>query len=307
MSRELKKITVLGSINMDMLIELENIPQKGETVFGKSLDYFSGGKGANQAVASRRLGSSVTMLGLVGKDENGEKLLANLEKEGIVTDRIKKVEGASGMAIVELEASGENSIVVFKGANDRLDIGYVLENKDIIEESDLLISQFEIPIESIKSGFALARDKGVRTILNPAPASRIDKSLLAMTDIIIPNETETEIITGIYPDTEEKMLEAGNYFLERGVSALILTLGSRGSFLMNRENHELVPAYKVEVVDTTAAGDSFVGAFSTMINSLDYRDLIYAVKIGTKAASLTIQKKGAQSSLPYLKDIKFKR
>lgn len=303
----MKKITIVGSINMDMVVGVDTIPKKGETVFGNSLEYFPGGKGANQGVASKRLGAYVTILGSVGNDENGKILLSTLEEEGIVTDYIKVVEENSGLAIIKVENSGENNIVVLKGANNSVDIEYILENKEIIEESDIIISQFETPMDSIKKSFEIAKEKDIITILNPAPGRMIDDELLNLTDIIIPNETETEIITGIYPDTLEKMIEAGNYFLEKNVSAVIITLGEKGSFLMNKEKYELIPAYKVDAIDTTAAGDSFVGAFATNLKSIDYRDIFYAVKIGTKAASITVQSKGAQNSLPYLRDIKFRK
>lgn len=303
----MKKITILGSINMDMVIEVDNIPKKGETIFGNSLAYFPGGKGANQGVAARRLGNHVTILGAIGNDEIGEQLYTALGKEGIVIDRIKRVEDNSGLAIIKVEKTGENNIVVLKGANDYIDIQYIKDNKDIIVDSDIIISQFEIPIEVIEEGFKIAKENDTVTILNPAPGRIIEDSLLSKTDIIIPNETEAEIITGISPDKEENMIEIGKYFLNKGVKAVILTLGEKGSFLMTYEKYIHIDAEKVEAIDTTAAGDSFVGAFSTMINSLDFRDLLYAVKIGTKAAALTVQKKGAQESLPYLREIKFKR
>lgn len=301
----MNKICVLGSINMDMVMGVDSLPKPGETVLARSLDYYPGGKGANQAVAARRIGAEVTMLGAVGSDEEGDQLLTSLEEEGIGIDKIQKLGAKTGQALINVDQAGENNIVVLAGANGQVDQAYLEESKRTIRYSDLLLAQLEIPLATVEEAFKIAKADQVVTVLNPAPAREISDQLLAKTDIIIPNEGETEILTGIYPHTEEDMIKAAKILLYKGVGNVIITLGSKGAFFMNGDDYRMVEAYKVEAVDTTAAGDSFVGAFAARLNSLSFFDIYYAIKIGNKAASITVGEKGAQSSLPYLKDIKY--
>lgn len=301
----MNKICVLGSINMDMVMGVDNIPKKGETVLANGLEYYPGGKGANQAVAAKRIGTDVTMLGSVGEDEHGKIMLDSLYEEGINIDHIREVEDSTGLAVINVDKMGENNIVVLQGANNHIDVDYVVENRRIIGDSDILICQLEIPMDAVEEAFKIARNNKTITILNPAPAREISDSLLKLTDIIIPNETEMEIITGIYPETEEDMISASKLLLYKGVGNIIITLGDKGSFFMNGDDFKRIEAYDVKAVDTTAAGDSFVGAFAARLASLDFLDIFYAIKIGTKAAAVTVQNKGAQASLPYLRDIKF--
>jgi len=290
---------------MDMVMELDSLPKPGETVLARSVSYYPGGKGANQAVAARRIGADLTILSAVGRDKEGEEMVRTLEAEGIATDKISYLEERTGLALINVDREANNNIVVLPGANEKLGLDYLEEHKRVVRYSDILICQLEIDVKLVEEAFSLARGDGTITILNPAPARELSDRLLGLTDIIIPNERETETLTGIYPEREEDMIRAGEIFLDKGVGNLIITLGSRGAFLMNKEGHRLVDAYEVEAVDTTAAGDSFVGAFAARLKSLSLNDLYYAVKIGNKAASITVTKKGAQSSLPYLDDIKY--
>ena len=301
----MNNICILGSINMDMVVEVDKIPKNGETVLAKSLDYNPGGKGANQAVAARRIDKGVTLLGSLGDDEYGNRILDDLLQEGVNTEHIKIVEDKTGLAIINVDSRGENNIVVVPGANREVDVEYVVENRRVIGDSDILISQLEIPIDAVEEAFKIAKNNKTKTILNPAPARELSDELFLNTDIIIPNETETEILTGIYPDTEENMIKAAKILLYKGVKNVIITLGAKGSFFMNGDEYKHIEALDVEVVDTTAAGDSFVGAFASRLQSLEFLDIYYAIKIATKAASVTVQKKGAQQSLPYFRDIKF--
>lgn len=301
----MNNICILGSINMDMVVEVDKIPKNGETVLAKSLDYNPGGKGANQAVAARRIDKGVTLLGSLGDDEYGNRILDDLLQEGVNTEHIKIVEDKTGLAIINVDSRGENNIVVVPGANREVDVDYVVENRRVIGDSDILISQLEIPIDAVEEAFKIAKNNKTKTILNPAPARELSDELFLNTDIIIPNETETEILTGIYPDTEENMIKAAKILLYKGVKNVIITLGAKGSFFMNGDEYKHIEALDVEVVDTTAAGDSFVGAFASRLQSLEFLDIYYAIKIATKAASVTVQKKGAQQSLPYFRDIKF--
>lgn len=301
----MNNICILGSINMDMVVEVDKIPKNGETVLAKSLDYNPGGKGANQAVAARRIDKGVTLLGSLGDDEYGNRILDDLLQEGVNTEHTKIVEDKTGLAIINVDSRGENNIVVVPGANREVDVDYVVENRRVIGDSDILISQLEIPIDAVEEAFKIAKNNKTKTILNPAPARELSDELFLNTDIIIPNETETEILTGIYPDTEENMIKAAKILLYKGVKNVIITLGAKGSFFMNGDEYKHIEALDVEVVDTTAAGDSFVGAFASRLQSLEFLDIYYAIKIATKAASVTVQKKGAQQSLPYFRDIKF--
>ena len=302
----MNKICVLGSINMDMVMTVDSLPRPGETVLARELNYYPGGKGANQAVAAKRIGSELTMLGSVGRDKEGDEMLESLRLEGIVTEHIKRGESGTGQALINVDASGNNSIVVLPASNKELDLDYLEEHRSIIRYSDLLICQLEIPLKVVEEAFSIARGDGTTTILNPAPGMDLSDRLLALTDIIIPNEREAEILTGIYPETEEDIIKASKLLLYKGVKNVIITLGSKGAFFMNGDEYRFVEAYKVDAIDTTAAGDSFVGAFGASLKSLSFIDIYYAIKIATKAASVTVTKRGAQSSLPYLRDIKYK-
>lgn len=302
----MNKICVLGSINMDMVISVKRIPKAGETVFANDVKYFPGGKGSNQAVAAARLSSSVSMIGKVGNDTNGKRMLERLNEEGIEIEHIKIGEGLStGLAIIYVEESGENNIGVISGANRKITRGDILEAKNKIAETDILISQFEVSMEAIEEAFKIAKDNNVLTVLNPAPANKISSKLLELTDIMIPNETEIESLTGINIDSGKKVLEAANILLEKGIKQVIVTLGDKGAYYIDSEFAQIIPAYEVKAVDTTAAGDSFVGAFCSKIDSrnLNRENILESIQYANKIASIVVQREGAQSSLPYIKEI----
>ncbi len=302
----MNKICVLGSINMDMVISVKRIPKAGETVFANDVKYFPGGKGSNQAVAAARLSSSVSMIGKVGNDTNGKRMLERLNEEGIEIEHIKIGEGLStGLAIIYVEESGENNIGVISGANRKITRGDILEAKNKIAEADILISQFEVSMEAIEEAFKIAKDNNVLTVLNPAPANKISSKLLELTDIMIPNETEIESLTGINIDSGKKVLEAANILLEKGIKQVIVTLGDKGAYYIDSEFAQIIPAYEVKAVDTTAAGDSFVGAFCSKIDSrnLNRENILESIQYANKIASIVVQREGAQSSLPYIKEI----
>lgn len=297
----MNKICVLGSINMDMVISVKRIPKAGETVFANDVKYFPGGKGSNQAVAAARLSSSVSMIGKVGNDTNGKRMLERLNEEGIEIEHIKIGEGLStGLAIIYVEESGENNIGVISGANRKITRGDILEAKNKIAEADILISQFEVSMEAIEEAFKIAKDNNVLTVLNPAPANKISSKLLELTDIMIPNETEIESLTGINIDSGKKVLEAANILLEKGIKQVIVTLGDKGAYYIDSEFAQIIPAYEVKAVDTTAAGDSFVGAFCSKIDSrnLNRENILESIQYANKIASIVVQREGAQSSLP---------
>ncbi|KRQ86467.1 Ribokinase [Caloramator mitchellensis] len=300
-------VCVLGSLNMDLVINVDKIPAVGETILANGFMKFPGGKGANQAVAAARLGSRVIMLGCVGKDDNGDILLNNLNRDDIDTSFIKRIDSApTGIALITVDGAGNNTISVYPGANMKVDLDYIDNAKGFIESSKIVVAQFETPIEATKRAFRIAKKFGKKTILNPAPAKKIDEELIKLSDIIVPNETETEIITGILPESEDSIKEAGKILIEKGAEHVIITLGSKGAAIMDRINFDIVPAYKVNAVDTTAAGDSFIGAISYYLSKeqrIDFETLKSAVKFSNKVSAIAVTRKGAQSSLPYLKEV----
>ncbi|MGL5965563.1 MAG: ribokinase [Fusobacteriaceae bacterium] len=298
----MKKIAVLGSINMDLVTFCERAPRGGETLFGNEFRQIPGGKGANQAVAMGKLGADVMMLGKVGTEGMGEILLNSMKKDGVEIEKVEKSSATTGIAKIIVEKSGQNRILVVPGANGDVDIEYIDRNQNIIEDSDILVCQLEIPMESVKHAFKLAKDMGKITVLNPAPAAHLDEEIIKNSDYIIPNETELEIITGIKTDTMEGVKKAAQSLLEKGVKGLIVTLGSKGSLYIDREKEIITPAYKVKAIDTTAAGDSFIGGFVKGISEgLKMED---AIELGTKVAAISVTRIGAQTSLPTEEEIK---
>ena len=302
----MNKVCVLGSMNMDLVMKVNDIPRVGETILSKSFEKIAGGKGANQAVAAKRCGAEVAMIAKIGKDENGKILKGKLEEDNIDVNYIFEDDNeATGMAIIMVNENGNNSIIVVPGSNMTINENEIVESVKKIKDSDILISQFETSEEMTLHAFKSAKEFGKVTILNPAPAKKINEELLKVTDIIIPNETEAEVLTGITVETLEDANKAGQAFLEKGVKFAIITLGSRGAAVIGKDFCELVPAYKVEAIDTTAAGDSFIGGLSSKLdfNNINKDTLIKAVDFGNRVSSISVQRKGAQPSIPYLNEI----
>lgn len=302
----MNKVCVLGSINMDLVIKVNEMPKEGETILSESFEKIAGGKGANQAVAARRCGNIVSMIGKIGKDDNGKILKGLLEEDSIDTNLIFEDENEpTGMAVITVNKNGNNSITVISGSNMTLNKDEIEKSKEIIENSDILISQFEVPEEVILEAFKIAKENNKITILNPAPAKKIDEELLKYTDIIIPNETEAELLTGIKVNDLESAKLAANGLLEKGVKFVIVTLGSKGAAVISKEGGQIVEAYKVKAIDTTAAGDSFIGGLSSKldIENLSFENLLKAVKFANKVSSITVQRKGAQPSIARLEEV----
>ena len=302
----MNKVCVLGSMNMDLVMKVNDIPRVGETILSKSFEKIAGGKGANQAVAAKRCGAEVAMIAKIGKDENGKILKGKLEEDNIDVNYIFEDDNeATGMAIIMVNENGNNSIIVVPGSNMTINENEIVESVKKIKDSDILISQFETSEEMTLHAFKSAKEFGKVTILNPAPAKKINEELLKVTDIIIPNETEAEVLTGITVETLEDANKAGQAFLEKGVKFAIITLGSRGAAVIGKDFCELVPAYKVEAIDTTAAGDSFIGGLSSKLdfNNINKDTLIKAVDFGNRVSSISVQRKGAKPSIPYLNEI----
>lgn len=290
----MKKIGVVGSINMDMTVKAERIPLKGETLKGWDLKYVPGGKGANQAVAMAKLGAEVEMFGCVGDDAAGASLLKNLQDVGVETKCIKVVEGEpTGLAMITV-GDNDNTIIVVAGTNDRVDIGYVNEVKDSLLECEIVLLQHEIPQETVEYVIALCADNGVKVVLNPGPARPVKQELLEKVTYLTPNEHEAVILFGRDLSFEEMM--------KRYPEKLVITQGSRGvSTCLKSGEVILVPARKANVVDTTGAGDTLNGAFTVAVT--EGRDISDALAFANTAAGLSTEKFGAQGGMPTYEEV----
>lgn len=292
---------------MDVVLKVSRMAKIGETIFATGVNNIPGGKGANQAVACSRLGGKVYMVSKTGVDGNGEILVKKLIEDNINVDFIFKDEKyPTGTAIITVDNEANNSIIVASGANMCIDKSEIIKAAEVIKQSDIIISQFETPIEATIEAFKIAKEIGKITILNPAPAKKIDEELLKYTDIIVPNETEAYELTGIDVKDLEYAKKAAEKLIEKGVKCAIITLGAKGAAVVTKENAEIIPAYKVKAVDTTAAGDSFIGGFASRldIKEVNFENIRNAVRFGNKVSAITVQREGAQPSIPYLKEVK---
>lgn len=296
----MKKVVVVGSINMDLVTVCKKAPIGGETLFGKDFFQVPGGKGANQAVAIAKLGTEVTMLGKVGKDSFGQDLINAMKADGVKTDCIECIDTPTGIANIVVEENGQNRILVVSGANSQVDKEYIDRHMDIIKESDILVVQLEIPVETVKYVLMKAKEFGKMTILNPAPAIQLDELIIKNSDIIIPNESELGVITGMKVDTKEEIKLAAEKLLELNVSNLIVTLGSKGCLHLNKEKSEFHSAYRVKAIDTTAAGDSFIGGF---VRAYEKDNIGDAIEFATKVSAIAVTRRGAQTSIPTIEEV----
>ncbi len=296
----MKKIVVIGSLNMDLVARVVEMPKVGETVFGSNFMQIPGGKGANQAVAIARLGGDVSMIGRVGEDSFSDTLIQGLSTDGVNVDAIQKANGsATGTALIMVNEKGNNSIVVVPGANFNLTkeaLDQEIEAEKLAS-ADILLMQLEIPLETVSYALKRSKELGKFTILNPAPAVALDKDILKDVDLLLPNETELEALSGVPTDTEEAILKGAGVLLEKGVKALLVTLGEKGAVYVSREEVKWFSAYSVEAVDTTAAGDSFAAAVAVAL--AESKSLEETIKFAMIVGALTVTKEGAQSSLPY--------
>lgn len=300
----MNKVTVIGSINLDTNLRVAQMAKPGETIHAKEHYSAAGGKGANQAVAAARSGCAVSFVGAVGDDAPGKEMLALLKKEDINLDGIKEVaDESTGQAFITVDDSGQNSITIYSGANYAFGQDDIEQKSDLIAASDFVVAQFETPIEATIQGFKIAHQNNAKTILNPAPAiTEIPAELLQVTDIIIPNETEAATITGVEVVDEKSAKKAADKLHELGVSAVIITIGDKGAFYDFQDKQGLIPAFKVKAVDTTAAGDTFIGAMTSILKP-DFSNLSDAITFANKASSLTVQGYGAQPSIPTKEEV----
>jgi len=299
---EKPKVVVVGSSNTDMVTKLERLPIPGETLIAKSFIIAAGGKGANQAVATARLGGEVTFVARVGTDIFGEQAVQNFQKEGIITDFIvKDNENPSGVALIFVDQEGENCIAVASGANSKLSPEDVTAAKEKIKDAKVLLLQLETPLETVRYAARLASEAGAKVILNPAPARELDGALLNLITILTPNEPETELLTGVKVEDEKSAREAAEILRKKGVANLIITMGTKGSFLVTEEQAILIPTKKVKAVDTTAAGDAFNGALAYAI--AEQKPLEEAIRFANLTGAFSATKLGAQPSMPTLDEL----
>jgi ribokinase len=291
------KIAVVGSANVDLTTFSDRFPRPGETIFGQKFDLGFGGKGANQAVAARLCGADVFMVAKLGNDLFGEATVKNFASFGIDTSHVRIVNGvSSGVAPIFVEPNGQNRIIVVKGANDTLKPADVDAAGEALKRMDTIVLQFEIPMETIAYTVQFAKSNGIRCIVNPAPAQPIDPRQLNAADYFIPNETEAEVITGLPVHSFDEAKKCATALLQLGFRKVLLTLGSRGALLASPESSELIPPFPVNPVDTTGAGDAFIGSFAVFLGAgLPEKEAVIRASL---YAALSTTKVGTQKSFP---------
>ena len=291
------KVVVVGSFNMDLVVKAGRRPETGETLMGEEFGMFIGGKGSNQAIAAARLGADVTMIGRLGTDLFGDTLMAAHAEESICTDYvIRDTEVGTGIASILIDTDGDNSIVLVPQANMRLTVEDIERASESIAAANVLLLQLEVPIAASQRAAEIAKSNGATVVLNPAPAQELPDDFLAQVDILTPNEVETESLSGVRVSTTTDAERAAKVLLDKGLSAVILTLGERGALLLTSDLTQQVPAYSVEVVDTTAAGDAFCGALATGLARGE--NLVDAVAFANAAGALAVTVLGAAPSMP---------
>ncbi|MGE5629480.1 MAG: ribokinase [Caulobacteraceae bacterium] len=296
----MNKVLVIGSLNIDMVAVVDTIPKKGETVLASNMEKYDGGKGANQAVASCKFGASTSIIGAVGNDEDGKALLRRMKSKGVDVTGVKLRENEkTGTAWITVDLKGENSIVVISGANRALGKEDIEANEVLFKEADVVLLQLEIPIETVAYAINKAKENGCKVILNPAPAVKLDWDILSKADIITPNESELDILVNCMEGSGR--LEKAQKLIDQGVANVICTLGEDGALLVNKAGHIKFPAFSVNAVDTTGAGDCFNGVLAAEL--ANNKSMEAAIKTAVKASSFSVTKKGAQSSMPSRQDV----
>jgi len=296
------KIVVIGSSNTDLVVQTPNFPKPGETIIGGNFNTFAGGKGANQAVAAARLGGSVTFIAKVGEDDFGALAIQGFAKDKINTKYVFKDKATpSGVAIIMIDENGENVIVVSPGANNKLDASDIFKAEKEIASSNLILIQLETHIETVSYVLELAKKLGKKVVLNPAPAQVLNEALYKNLFLITPNETEASLLTNVEVIDEGSASKAATVLLDKGVENVIITLGSKGAFFKNKYEEFVVESEKVEVIDTTGAGDTFNGAITVALS--EGKSFKEAIVFGNKAAGISVTRLGAQASVPNRKDI----
>jgi ribokinase len=296
------KILVLGSLNLDLVLRVVRMPEAGETLASDGSATFCGGKGANQAVACARMGAAVSMIGRIGDDPAGLALRSALREDGIVLEGVETTEQcSSGVAVIVLTPDGQNRILLAAGANARLSPADVAANAALFDRAGLLVCQLEVPLETVEAAIAAAAARRVPVLLNPAPARTLPADLFGRIDYLVPNESEATILTGIDVRDAASAEMAARALRDRGVRCAIITLGASGILIADARGYRHMPALPAEVVDTTAAGDSFIGGFAAGI--AEGADVDEAARLGLRVARLCVGRAGAQASLPYRREL----
>jgi ribokinase len=296
------KICVVGSSNIDLVVKSQRLPSQGETILGGEFLMVPGGKGANQAVAAAKLGAQVYFVAKLGEDIFGTQSFTNFKKEGVNTKYVTRTNKAlSGVASIAVDEAGNNTIVVAPGANHLLIPQDVKRAESAIASCGAIVAQLEIPVKTVEFVARLAKKFKIPFILDPAPAQKLSSELFAMTDVIKPNETEARILTGVEVTDAKTAGKAAGKLLERGVKTVIITMGAKGCFVVNNKTNEFFPAKKVKAVDSTAAGDAFVGGLAFCI--AQGQTILEAVLFASNVAALSVTKIGAQSSMPSMKEV----
>ncbi|WP_313068627.1 ribokinase [Atlantibacter hermannii] len=296
------KLVVLGSINADHILNLESFPKPGETLTGSHYQVAFGGKGANQAVAAGRSGADIAFIACVGDDDTGRRVCTQLASDKIdITPVATIADESTGVALIFVNAEGENVIGISAGANSALTPERVNVQHDLIAQASALLMQLESPVESVLAAAKIAKQNNTSVILNPAPARTLSDELLGLVDIITPNETEAEKLTGVKVESDDDAAQAAQRLHDKGINTVIITLGSRGVWASRDGKGQRVPGFKVETVDTIAAGDTFNGALVTAL--LEGKALSDAIRFAHAAAAIAVTRRGAQPSVPWRHEI----
>lgn len=295
-------VLVVGSANMDLVVTSERFPNPGETVFGKNFAMFPGGKGANQAVSCAKLGGLTYFLGKMGNDDFQSSLIRSLNESGVnISDVLIENGAQTGVALISVDGSGENEIIVISGTNMRFTTNDLLKKQEYFSKVKVVLSQLEIPIQTVTLAAQLAKQNGAIFILNPAPAAQLSDELFSFIDYLTPNESELEILSGINIVDKSSAEKASRVLLQKGLKNVLVTLGEKGSLLVNNNSVKHFETYKVKAVDTTAAGDSFNGALAYSLSI--GKSIEQAIHFASYAAAISVTRMGAQTSMPTLKEV----
>ncbi len=294
-------IVVMGSINIDHVLGMPRFPVPGETIIATDYKVVLGGKGANQAVAAARFGADVKMIAAVGCDTEAKRIKQLLSQDGIEVTSIVEVDEQTGCAMVYVNAEGQNQIVIYPGANHQVTPNIIEQNSMHIAKADALLVQLETPVASVECALKIAQQHKVMTVLNPAPAHSLTDQMLAMVDCLTPNETEAEALTGIKIGTSSDALKAANVLHDKGIKNVLITLGEKGAWVSENGKSALIEGFKVQSIDTTAAGDTFNGVFLTAL--LSGEALQQAVRFAHAAAAITVTRHGAHPAIPWRSEV----
>lgn len=297
----MKKVLVFGSLNYDLTLYVDELPKLGETITSNNVDYSIGGKGANQAATLAKLGLIVSMVGKVGKDEQAIQIIKELKKLNVNVDSINSCDKNTGKAFITVNNKGQNTIVIEGGANSEIESTYINQFTNLISNTDAVLMQLEIPLDAVKQCLKISKQYNKLTILNPAPATSLCNDILKKVDILIPNETELSILVQKEIKNKKDILSACKELNDRGVNTIIVTLGKNGCALFENNEISFYKPHDAIVIDTTAAGDSFIGGF--LYSYLNDKGIVKSIDFGQKVSAITVSRKGALTSTPTINEL----